>query len=356
MYSAQKTNVRPAALKLELSRLLGQSVASMRRISGGRNSQVYRLTCEGAGVYTAKLYFRHSSEDRDRLEAEFSGLHFLWENGIRCIPRPIAANRSGGMAIYEYISGRKIPSAKITDADIDRSVDFLGKLRQLSLIENSRSLSMAAEAYFTTREVVDSVSRRLDRLLTLQNMEAPYRELSAFLKNDFVPSFKEITDWCKDNLHDTGMSYDTELPFNERTLSPSDFGFHNALKRPGGDIVFLDFEYFGWDDPAKMTADFLLHPGMELGETLKQRFLAGILTHFKDIRFLDKRVGIAYPLFGLKWCLILLNEFVPEFLMRRGFAVKQTIDKDKLQTAQLVKSRRMLATVMNEYGHFPYHT
>ena len=99
MYSAPEANARPAAMKLEFSRLLRQSVTSIRRISGGRNSRVYRLTCEDGGVYAAKLYFRHSPDDRDRLEAEYSGLSFLRENGVRCVPRPIAADRSGQLSV-----------------------------------------------------------------------------------------------------------------------------------------------------------------------------------------------------------------------------------------------------------------
>jgi hypothetical protein len=81
------------------------------------------------------------------------------------IPRPVTADRPGGLAIYEYINSRRIPSAKITGADIDRSVDLLAELLQLSFIESSRSLPMAAEACFSAREVVDNTSRRLDRLL-----------------------------------------------------------------------------------------------------------------------------------------------------------------------------------------------
>ena len=30
------------------------------------------------------------------------------------------------------------------------------------------------------------------------------------------------------------------------------------------EITSIDFEYFGWDDPVKLTADFLWHPAMEL--------------------------------------------------------------------------------------------
>jgi hypothetical protein len=35
--------------------------------------------------------------------------------------------------------------------------------------------------------------------------------------------------------------FDREIPRTERTLSPSDYGFHNALRRPDGTLVFLDF-------------------------------------------------------------------------------------------------------------------
>ena len=39
-------------------------------------------------------------------------------------------------------------------------------------------------------------------------------------------------------------------------ISPSDFGFHNALLKSNGDIKFIDFEYAGFDDPAKITSHF----------------------------------------------------------------------------------------------------
>jgi hypothetical protein len=61
-----------------------------------------------------------------------------------------------------------------------------------------------------------------------------------------------------------GLDFDAELAEEMRTLSPSDFGFHNAIRKTDGTLCFIDFEYFGWDDPVKLTADFLHHPGMAL--------------------------------------------------------------------------------------------
>ena len=355
MSSVPEINMPTAAIKSVLSGLLGRKIASMKRVGSGRNSRVYRLTCEDATVYTAKSYFQNSP-DRDRLGVEFSGLQFLWKNEVRCVPRPIIADKTHGYAVYEYIDGRTIPSLKVTDSDIDYSIDFLARLKQLKSSEGSHALPAASEACFSVRGIVDNISQRLSRLQALRKDGQQYHALDEFLTGDFVPSFNEITGWCQSNLNQSGISFTAELPGEERTLSPSDFGFHNALRCADGRIVFLDFEYFGWDDPAKMIADFLLHPAMRLGESLKRHFAAGILKRFADYKFIDKRVEIVYPLFGLKWCLIFLNEFVPELLLRRTFASKKELDNDKLMAAQLAKARRMLHRVMNEYEHFPYRT
>ncbi len=137
----------------------------------------------------------------------------------------------------------------------------------------------------------------------------------------------------------------------ERTLSPSDFGFHNALRGADGRLVFLDFEYFGWDDPAKTVADFLLHPGMQLPAALKQRFFFGMMAALASVPKLQHRVRAVYPLFGLKWCAILLNEFTLENLARRCFADGEKNSWNK--TTQLEKARLMLAQVINDQHHFP---
>lgn len=339
-----------------LARLLGKNITSLERIRGGRNSQVYRISCNKEEVYAAKFYYRRGQDDRDRLEAEFSGLRFLWDNNSRNVPRPVAADKTSGCTVYEYVEGQRISSQDVTSADIDSAVTFLGHLKQLCLKEGSHSLPMAAEACFSAQAVVANIQKRLERLNAIQNEEEPYRALYRFLKEDLTPFLKQVVKQCQTNLDKLDIAWDAELPRSERTLSPSDFGFHNALRNPDNRIIFLDFEYFGWDDPAKMIADFLLHPGMKLPVNLKQRFYSGIITHLGNSQLLDNRIGIVYPLFGIKWCLILLNEFVPELLARRGFAVNKGFNKGELQTTQLVKARQMLSKVMSEYGHFPYHS
>ncbi len=351
----QQVDIQTSRMKSVLSQLLGRNVTSMNRIGGGRNSRVYRLICENSSQYVAKLYFRQKSSQRDRLEAEFSSLQFLWENGVRCIPQPIAADRNQGYAIFEYVEGKKIPSEEVTNSDIDYAVQFLARLKKLKNRKASRYLPPASEACFSVQAIVNNIEQRLSRLLALGDSESQYHALREFLINDFMPSFDEITKWCKSSLNKSEICFASDLRYEERTLSPSDFGFHNALRCSDGQLMFLDFEHFGWDDPAKMVSDFLLHPAMELRKSLKERFVEGILNYFGDHDYLTKQIEIVYPLFGLKWCLIFLNEFLPEDLLRRSFASEDAIDEGNLQTEQLKKARYMLQKTRRNYERFPYH-
>ena len=150
-----------------------------------------------------------------------------------------------------------------------------------------------------------------------------------------------------------GIPWDRELPRAARVLSPSDLGFHNAVQRDG-QLVFLDFEYFGWDDPAKLICDFVLHPAMALSEPLKRRFVCEVLAACDAEAGLARRLTFCYPLYGLKWCMIFLNEFVPQDLFRRGFATQEARAREAIQSEQLTKAHGMLDHVERTYTHFPY--
>jgi hypothetical protein len=100
-----------------------------------------------------------------------------------------------------------------------------------------------------------------------------------------------------------------------------------------------------------LICDFLLHPAMALSPALKHAFATAMLGAFPEAR---DRVKAFYPLFGLKWCLILLNEFLPDHLLRRRFAGLNERDRAARQAEQLYKAAAMLQTVRAEYHRFPY--
>jgi len=141
-----------------------------------------------------------------------------------------------------------------------------------------------------------------------------------------------------------------------RSLSPSDFGIHNAIRRSTNAVAFVDFEYFGWDDPAKMICDFLWHPANEpISDLAKRRLAANMIDTFDDQPDLAGRVRLFYPICGLNWCLILLNEFLPDALSRRLQAqVTGHDDVFALRQKQLARSVARLEQIAKDPQACPY--
>ena len=327
--------------------MLAAPSVALELVGGGRNSRVYRVTVPPSSTFALKAYFRHPSDHRNRMETEFASLTFLRQNGIKCVPRPVHAHPGHGCAIYEWIEGRKMAPDEITAAAIDAAAGFLGRLSALRDLPGTESLPPASEACFSGEALLDNLSRRLEPL----RGQTDHAGLVQFLADHLLPAFAQITAWSRRRLD---RSLAAELTRQQRTLSPSDFGFHNALLRPSGEIVFLDLEYFGWDDPAKMICDFLLHPAMALPDSLKRRFATSLVRDLSSCPGLPDRVEAVYPLYGLKWCLILLNEFLPEQLLRRRFAGMSHDDRWQKQNEQLAKAQAMLQRILKDYEHFPY--
>jgi len=334
-------------LKNAAAELLSAPVAALEAVGGGRNSRVYRLRVGSSESYALKAYFRHASEHRARMETEFGSLEFLWKNGVRNIPRPLAANQEQGFAVYSWIDGRKIGTQGVTAGSIHAASTFLCRIAELRSQAGSRSLRPASEACFAGEEIVENLELRLHPLRD----RAEGHELQSFLSCRLIPARQRICDWSRRRM---GERFGRELEPRYRTLSPSDFGFHNALETESGEIFFLDLEYFGWDDPAKMICDFLLHPGMTIAASLKRQFARAVVDGLSWSQGLGERVQAYYPLFGLKWCLILLNEFLPDQLLRRRFAGMSEQDCLRKQREQLAKAESMIDTTLNEYEHFPY--
>lgn len=334
-------------------KLIGQSVIATELISGGRNSRAYKTICSGIN-YIFKIYFKNETDQRDRLGTEFSSLRFLEDCGLKNVPRAIIADLANNCAVYEYIDGEKIISGDVTDGDIDQAVLFLSKLEGFKQYAAGKNINVASEACFSVHAIWENINKRCQDLAISVQQKEKYPDLHDYYQTQFKPAMKQVEEWCRRQCDKERLDYETELEPVGRTLSPSDFGFHNALRKQGGELFFLDFEYFGWDDPAKMVVDILHHPGMSLSVSQKQQFVRGIIEHFRNYPKLMERIEIVYPLYGLKWCLILLNEFLPDRLLLREFAGINTEDIRKLQAEQLNKAKLLLNETLIKYDNFPY--
>jgi hypothetical protein len=297
--------------------------------------------------YAAKLYFGATADGRDRLTVEFSALQFLWRRGVRCIPQPLRADPARQSALYRFVDGEPVDARSISDDDLAQLLSFVGELRRIGGDPEARTLPPAAEAFFTVSGVVGNVRARLERLQA-PGGEGPASEpLRAFLRGAFVPALEALSA----SAQSAGLG---ELEWPYRTLSPSDLGFHNALRASDGRLTFLDFEYFGWDDPAKTLSDTLLHPRMPLASGHRIRLAAGFDGLFGGDPHWRRRVELLYPLFALKWCMILLNEFRPEQIARRRYVDQSCESVEAIRMRQLETARALLARTVQQEGALPY--
>jgi hypothetical protein len=330
------------------SALAGGSVASIERVRGfGRNSGVYRVRV-GDAVYALKQYPPRRSGDRDRAEVEYLALRFLIGHGMATVPHPVAADAAAGYLLLEWIEGDAVEAP--TTADIAAACDFLRDIHALRAESDAAAQPMAAEACVSAAETIAQIEQRLARLGMLGPTEPA---LSVFVDDDLRPLFHRVMAWAEEGYAAAGFSFSEEVETTARTLCPADFGFHNAMRRRGGELVFIDFDYFGWDDPVKLTADFLLHPGMRLNDALRQQFAAAAIALYGADRSFGYRLALLYPLFSLRWCTILLNEFLPERWANR-VAAGEAADWPSAKQRQLHRAREWARSLAANFRRFPY--
>ncbi len=323
---------------------LGAGAGSLRiePCAAGGNNRVYRVEALGRALL-AKRYFRHPTDDRSRLDAEYSFLEYAHKAGIGCVPKPIARDDRTGIALYEFIEGRKLLQEELRAEHVDQARDFFLELNRPGKRMLAGSIADASEARFSISDQLVLVQQRVDRLSNISAaMEVDAQAI------DFVSELDQR--WEALHAHVLaesrvqGLDLSTILAPEDRCLSPSDFGFHNALVTPGGSVVFLDFEYAGWDDPAKMVSDFFSQPEVPVPFEHFERLLASALAFSPNAGMLAARTRMLLPVFRMKWCCIVMNEFLPDLLQRRKFA-NPSFDAAGRKRLQLDKARRLLPLI-----------
>ena len=342
--------VKASVAKLLLEAGLKTGGLEIELADGGGNNRVFVVHAEYAR-YLAKVYFSHPADKRDRLGTEFAFLSYAWNAGLRCVPRPISRNTESNIGLYEFVEGRKLALPDLDREHVWQAARFFRDLNAHSNRDMGAILPEASEACFSALEHFALVDRRIERLVGFPAESPVDHEAISFI-TELDDAWRLISDRITRQLGRQTVT--AVLGIADRCVSPSDFGFHNALRQRDGRMIFLDFEYFGWDDPAKMIADFLLHPAMNLSPDLKKKFASAVFRRFSDWPNLIERVESVYPLFGLKWCMIFLNEFLPDPFLRRQFAAVAVPDRATSQMQQLDKSRQMLGRIRREYELFPY--
>ena len=289
-----------------------------RRISGGRNNQVFRIDV-GSESLLAKKYFVHPDDPRDRLGSEFSFSQFAWSHGIDCIPEPLACDIDQRIGLYEFVTGSQIGPAEVGESQVAAACEFFRKLNDCRTLEGADQLPLASEANFSIHEHLECVDRRMDKLDGIGEVSKAHAEAIELYRQQLLPGWRGIRGVVRQRAVHLGLALNEPLERMHRCLSPSDFGFHNALIDQRDNVRFYDFEYAGWDDPAKTVCDFFCQVEVPVPPVFIRQFIESIRSLFPDPRQLEHRIGLLRPVYQMKWCCILLNDLLPVGADRRRF-------------------------------------
>ncbi len=317
----------PPAARALLDRCGYAGPATATQLAGGANNRVFRIDTAAAPL-ALKEYFAHPGDRWDRQRAEWTFATFAWERGIRCLPEPIACDPGNRLALYAYVDGVPFKPGEIGAGEIDAALAFVASLEAER--DAAATIGTAAEACFTIADHLATIDRRVADLQRVADAQA-----LAFVRDELVPAWASV----RAGIASRGGAQPPAAAC--RCLSPSDFGFHNALRRPDGTICFLDFEYAGWDDPAKLVGDFFNQVAVPVPKEFFGRFARGVARALGDTsEAIAERARLLMPAYAVKWCCIVLNDFRPVGAARRRYAGALSAER---KTEQLQKARALLA-------------
>ena len=310
----------------------------VKKLSKGGNANVFRVLLEDYSQVRIKIY--PVDAKHDRLISEFNSCNALSKLNMTWTAQPIAKEEELGFGIYSWIIGEpvELPEKK----DIETSLEFLSQLHSNRNSPKFSDIGLASDACLCGRDIEKQIERRLKQFELPRMCDS---QLDHFLSSSFLPLSRKIIDKAKKKWPNP-LCFDIAIDRSKQTLSPSDFGFHNSIRRTDGSIAFVDFEYFGWDDPVKLMSDFVYHPGMNLSDEMKLSWIDGALNIYGST--LANSFFVSAPLYGLIWCLITLNDFRPDIWIRRSQAdLSKQDDKQVILAEKIERASNLLRDISN---------
>ena len=271
-------------------------------------------------------------------------MRFAWTRGIDAVPQPLAHDAANRLGLYEFVPGRRPTVADIDETLIDAALAFVRSLNDFRDDPEALALPDAAEACFSLQAHLDCVESRIERLSAIDMSSDVDREARQFVETNLAIAAQDIFTAARRRAAELDVPLDAELTRSQRCLSPSDFGYHNAVLADDGALRFFDFEYAGWDDPAKLICDFFNQVEVPVPHQFREHFVTEIGNALNEPQRIRARVECLFPVYEIKWCCIVLNVFLPTSALRRTFSEgDHRFEERKMQ--QLQTARRLLSAL-----------
>jgi len=273
---------------------------NIKELRGGRNNLVI-LADSGSAKSVIKSFSRtHQREGKFARETAF--LVFCQKLGLAPVPKVVNHCIEHGVLETTYEAGTT--RELFERLDVSQLIDFL------HLINGDQAIK-AGGFEFEALENVDSILKfqqtinlrrgQLGRV-TGSKMKGKLNEIKSAISmsENYLGSQEYIRDLGKlDLLIESTRS----TVSGQRFLSPSDFGSHNTLKKDGN-LIFIDFEYSGYDSGVNLLGDAITQPDTRWAEGARPLFASRFMTELFGINLhsldeLDR-------LFTLRWILVMV--------------------------------------------------
>lgn len=327
-------------IKDKLKKELNFDLVSHTEIKAGGNNKLFCLS-SGSSKLLLKIYNAH--DDRQRLKREFHALSFLRKESFDCIPSAYLKDDSLNIAVYSYEIGKSKDAKDITRNNLDQMIDFVVSLQNIRPVDVTEEFLSGVMACFSFQDYLNNIQLRIEKFRAHAQNDGLPDIVKELLQTDYIEVINDLVANVMKKY--TTEEIEEQIPLAERSLSPVDFGPHNTIFKDDGSLVFVDFEYFGWDDPNRLVGDFLNHDQMRgISVEDKNYFLKKYLEESTLSEYILKRLDTITKLIAIEWVTTYLSSLTKEKIEIRKFANSE-FNEDEYVKTQIEKYKSKLKTL-----------
>lgn len=285
------------------ARELNSNEASLVQLKGGINNHVYR--CGDQLHWVIKGYGPLKSGLRDRMLAEVEFLRYAAKVAPGFTPELVQVDLNQRCVVLEYLEGETFPEGVAApERAISCAVEFFRQLNKDHTIARQCIGQAAAEGFLSLTQHLENIQERLTHM-EYEHLPGAIKPEAKKLLASIRMKYKSIFETTLDKISHEQLI--DAIASDDRCISASDFGFHNAISTSKG-VKFIDFEFSGWDDPAKTLIDFILQPRVPVKQGISPLLASLKIKKSYDLR---KRYEALLPILRLKWACIILAVLNP---------------------------------------------
>lgn len=304
-------------IKSGIEKRIKSRVVKFQRIKVGGNNKLFKLITRNNKNYLLKIY---GKDKINRLDREFRAIKLLRDKGFDNVPIPHLSNNELDYGLYSYEEGITKISKQLTRNDLRLMAEFMADIHNIRSQSDIDEFPPANLACFSLMDYVNNIEFRIEKFVSYaESTSAPQSVKELYLKESMVLEIYKLLNFLIGKVDKNILN--KKLKKKAIRLSPVDFGSHNIIFKKGGKAIFVDFEYFGRDDPDRAVADFLMHDkSKDIKKEFKKYFEDIYLKRAETGQKRIKRLELVKKIVAIEWLAIYLYSMTPEKIEFRKFS------------------------------------